>query len=118
MDPEVVLLTTDVPSLENLCITAWLIAANRCLVGNKHDSLHAVQDILAGLLRDSLGGVSSKNIRSKMMERMVDARFLIALSKQHSVTTSSVNKVGQRYILSFNCTLFSSPHSLNFNCRF
>ena len=104
MDPDVVLLTTNVPSLEDLSINAWLMVANRCLVGHRQDSLHGVQDILAGLLRDSLGGVSSINTRSKMMERLVDVRFLIALSKHHSVGSSSVNKVGiLSDIISFEC---------------
>ena len=93
MDVDVILLTNNVSSLEDLSIMTWMMVANNCLVGQRQDYLHVVQDALASLLRDSLGGVSSINTRSKMMERLVDVRFLIALSKQHSLGSSAVNKV-------------------------
>eukprot|EP00092_Neocalanus_flemingeri_P016769 GFUD01018137.1.p1 GENE.GFUD01018137.1~~GFUD01018137.1.p1 ORF type:complete len:556 (-),score=107.62 GFUD01018137.1:36-1703(-) len=114
MEPDVVLLTNSVQSLEDISITAWMMVANRCLVGHRLESLHAVQDTLAGLLRDSLGGVSSINTRSKMMQKLVDVRFLIALSKEHSAGSSSVNKVLTGL---FPIILSSDLPKLNLSCK-
>jgi hypothetical protein len=83
----------DVTSLEDLSIRSWLMFANKCMMGLRQDPLHVVQDTLGGVLRESLGGVSSINTRTKMMERLVDVRFIIPLSKEHSPLTYAVNKV-------------------------
>ena len=84
----------EVSTLEDLCIRSWLVAANRQLVGQRLDTLQSSQDTLSGILKESLGGVSSINTRTKMMKKLVDVRFLILLSKEHCNTSSPVNKVG------------------------
>ena len=98
MEVDDALSIADVPSLEDLSIRSWMMFANRCLVGFRQESV--VQDTLAGVLRESLGGVSSINTRSKMMERLVDVRFIIPLSKEHSPLSSAVNKVTKNSISS------------------
>ena len=102
----------DVPSLEDLSIRSWLMFANKCMVGLRQESLHVVQDTLAGVLRESLGGVSSINTRSKMMERLVDVRFIIPLSKEHSPLSSAVNKVSI-YLKDKKCGLMVSYLNIN-----
>ena len=80
-------------SLEDMCIKTWLKTASASMmysVNNKHDE---IQESLAGVLREVLGGVCSTNIRLKMMEALVDVRFLIDLCKNHSRVPSVVNKV-------------------------
>ena len=82
-----------VTSLEDMCIKTWLRAASSCMVDRVNHRQVEVQEFLAGVLREVLGGVCSTNIRMKMMEALVDVRFLIDLCRNFARVSVGVNKV-------------------------
>ena len=86
---------TAIMSLEELCLQSWLVMANKSIVGLKQEFLLNVQESLSNVLKSSLGGLSSINIRSKMFDTLVDVRFLSKLASIHFQAPSAVNNVRQ-----------------------
>jgi hypothetical protein len=74
-------------SLEDLCIAAYLQALCKASAAlrrrRSEDQISALRQAVRASLGESLGGVSSVNVRSKMMARLRDVPFLVRVGQPY-----------------------------------
>ena len=88
-------------SLEDLCIAAYLQFVCQAAAGLRHrraeDKIGLLRQSVRASLGESLGGVSSVNVRSKMIARLRDVPFLVRVVQPYvrlaRPLAASVNQV-------------------------
>jgi len=85
-----------VTNLEDICIYSFLSSVNTA-VAKSGGGPECAQQHYRRLLGETLGGVSSINLRKKMMDRLEDVKFLVHLSQVHvsgrKTVVGAINKV-------------------------
>lgn len=85
-----------VTNLEDICIVSFLSSVNKA-VAKSQGGAECVRKAYRKLLGETLGGVSSINLRKKMMDRLEDVKFLVHLSQVHvsgrKTVVGAINKV-------------------------
>jgi hypothetical protein len=95
-------------SLEDLCIGAYLEAVCRAAAGLRsrraEDGIRWLRQTVRANLAESLGGVSSVNVRTKMLARLQDVPFLARAGQPYLRLGPSlalaVNQVSTLYLVS------------------
>jgi len=106
-----------VTNLEDICIVGFLSSVSRA-VARSGDGCERLQKAYANLLGETLGGVSSINLRKKMLDRLTDVKFLVHQSQLHvggkKTVVDTINKVLVRLL---SVILAADILELRLNCK-